>query len=45
MFLLTDLTCVQLKLKERPITLKQAVESYNERVQFVKLSSSACVVS
>ncbi|KAL9971138.1 hypothetical protein ACROYT_G023627 [Oculina patagonica] len=39
-----ELTRVQLKDKRSPITLKQAVESYNERVQFVKLSSSACVV-
>lgn len=42
---LTELTRLQLKVKGTPITLKQAVDSYNERVEFVQHSSSACVVS
>ena len=41
----TEITGVQLKNKDTPITLRQALESYNERVEFVKHSSSACVVS
>ena len=41
----TDLTASRLKLKSSPLTLRQAVESYNERVKFVQDSSSACVVS
>ena len=40
-----DLTATRLKLKSSPLTLRQAVESYNERVKFVQDSSSACVVS
>lgn len=39
-----DFSCIQLKLREKRLTLRQAIEGYNERVQFVKLSSSACVV-
>ena len=42
---LTEVTRLQLKVKGTPITLKQAVKSYNERVEFVQHSSSACVVS
>ena len=41
----TEITGIQLKNKETPITLRQALDSYNERVEFVKHSSSACVVS
>ena len=41
----TEITSVQLKNKRAPITLRQALESYNERVEFVERSSSACVVS
>ena len=41
----TEITSVQLKNKRVPITLRQALESYNERVEFVERSSSACVVS
>lgn len=44
-FISTDFSCIQLKLREKRLTLRQAIEGYNERVQFVKLSSSACVVS
>ena len=41
----TEITSAQLKNKKAPITLRQALESYNERVEFVEHSSSACVVS
>lgn len=37
-------SCKQLKLRENRLTLRQVIEGYNERVQFVKSSSSACVV-